>query len=48
MSKIPLNKFEKCDLLIKLHKEGHPYREIAHSSRTCKAYKTNIKKMSES
>jgi hypothetical protein len=28
--KIPLNKFEKCDLVIKLHKEGKTYREIAH------------------
>ena len=27
---IPLNKFEKRDLVIKLHKEGKTYREIAH------------------
>jgi Helix-turn-helix domain len=27
---IPLSKFEKCDLVIKLHKEGKTYREIAH------------------
>lgn len=30
MSEIPLNKIEKRDLVIKLHKEGHTYREIAH------------------
>ena len=30
MSEIPLNKFEKRDLVIKLHKEGKTYREIAH------------------
>ena len=27
---IPLNKFEKYDLIIKLHKEGKTYSEIAH------------------
>lgn len=27
---IPLNKFEKRDLVIKLHKKGKTYREIAH------------------
>ena len=26
----PLNKFEKHDLVIKLHSEGKTYREIAH------------------
>jgi transposase len=30
MSDIPLNKFEKRDLVIKLHNEGHTYRDIAH------------------
>jgi hypothetical protein len=30
MASIPLNKFEKCDLVIKLHKEGKTYSEIAH------------------
>jgi hypothetical protein len=30
MYEIPLNKFEKSDLVIKLHKEGKTYREIAH------------------
>jgi len=30
MSEIPLNKFEKRDLVIKLHKEGKTYREIDH------------------
>ena len=30
MSAIHLNKFEKRDLVIKLHKEGKTYREIAH------------------
>ena len=33
MSEIPLNKFEKLDLVIKLHKEGKTYREIAHIAR---------------
>src|SRR5918995_4009014 len=28
MSEIPLNKFEKRDLIIKLHKEGKTYRDI--------------------
>ena len=27
---IPLKKFEKCDLIIKLHKEGKTYSERAH------------------
>ena len=31
MSEISLNKFEKRDLVIKLHKEGKTYREIAHN-----------------
>ena len=30
MFEIPLNKFEKRDLVIKLHKEGKTYRDIAH------------------
>jgi hypothetical protein len=30
MFEIPLNKFEKRDLVIKLHNEGHTYREICH------------------
>lgn len=30
MFEIPLNKFEKRDLVIKLHNEGKTYREIAH------------------
>ncbi len=30
MPEIPLNKFEKHDLVIKLHKEGKTYREICH------------------
>jgi hypothetical protein len=30
MSEILLNKFEKRDLVIKLHKEGKTYREICH------------------
>ena len=30
MASIPLNKFEKHDLVIKLHKEGKTYSEIAH------------------
>lgn len=30
MFEITLNKFEKRDLIIKLHKEGKTYREIAH------------------
>ena len=30
MSEIPLNKFEKHDLVIRLHNEGKTYREIAH------------------
>ena len=30
MSEIPLNKFKKRDLVIKLHKKGKTYREIAH------------------
>lgn len=30
---IPLNKFEKHDLVIKLHKEGKTYREICHNAR---------------
>ena len=30
MSEIPLNKFEKRDLVIKLHKKGKTYRDIAH------------------
>src|SRR5688572_2741754 len=30
MSEIPLNKFEKRDLVIKLHNEGKTYRDIAH------------------
>ena len=30
MFEIPLNKFEKRDLVIKLHKKGKTYREIAH------------------
>jgi len=33
MTEIPLNKFEKRDLVIKLHKEGKTYREIAHIAR---------------
>jgi transposase len=33
MSLIPLNKFEKRDLVIKLHKDGKTYREIAHIAR---------------
>ena len=27
---LPLNKFEKRDLVISLHKKGHAYRNIAH------------------
>ena len=30
MSEIPLNKFEKRDLILKLLKEGKTYREICH------------------
>jgi hypothetical protein len=30
MNEIPLNKFEKRDLVIKLHKEGKTYREMYH------------------
>lgn len=30
MSEIPLDKFEKSDLVIKLHNQGHTYRDIAH------------------
>jgi transposase len=33
MSEIPLNKFEKRDLVIKLHKEGKTYREICQIAR---------------
>jgi hypothetical protein len=32
MSEIPLNKFEKRDLIIKLHNEGKTYRDICHSA----------------
>ena len=30
MSEIPLNKFEKRDLILRLLKEGNIYREIGH------------------
>ena len=30
MSEIPLNKFEKRDLILRLLKEGKTYREICH------------------
>ena len=30
MSEIPLNKFEKQDLILKLLKEGKTYRDICH------------------
>ncbi len=30
MSQIPLNKFEKRDLILRLLKEGKTYREICH------------------
>ena len=30
MCEIPLNKFEKHDLVIKLRRDGHIYRDIAH------------------
>ena len=30
MSEIPLNKFEKLDLILRLLKEGKTYREICH------------------
>ena len=33
MYEIPLNKFEKRNLVIKLHKEGKTYREICHMAR---------------
>jgi len=42
---IPLNKFEKRDLVIKLHNEGKTYSEIAHTAHVSKGYKTNIKKI---
>ena len=32
MSEIPLNKFEKRDLILRLLKEGKTYREICHFS----------------
>ena len=33
MSEIPLNKFEKLELILRLLKEGKTYREIAHIAR---------------
>ena len=49
MSEIPLNKFEKRDLVIKLHKEGKTYREIAHIAHISpRDIKLIIKNMSES
>jgi hypothetical protein len=33
MSDIPLNKYEKFDLVIRLRKEGKTYREICHIAR---------------
>lgn len=30
MSEVPLNKFEKQNLVIGLYKKGHIYRDIAH------------------
>jgi len=51
MSEIPLNKFEKHDLILKLLSEGKTYREICHiahvSSRDIKkiitAYEKKVK-----
>ena len=35
MSEIPLNKFEKRNLVIRLLKEGKTYREICHLAHVC-------------
>ena len=35
MSEIPLNKFEKRDLILRLLKEGKTYREICHIAHVC-------------
>jgi len=35
MSEIPLNKFEKRDLILRLLKEGKIYREICHIAHVC-------------
>jgi hypothetical protein len=51
MSEIPLNKFEKHDLVIRLHKEGKTYREICQIARVSprdikliiKKYEQNLK-----
>ena len=35
MSEIPLNKFEKRDLILRLLNEGKTYREICHLAHVC-------------
>ena len=34
MSEIPLNKFQKLDLILRLLKEGKTYREVCHIAHT--------------